>query len=108
MHYDSVSLYWMSRPISFYFLKDLLQHCEACHCDHIGVSTIIILCTIHLYMLKCSPWNLPTGKSSCHGRLQKKEEQILTKVYKNISIKDVGMTVKSRETSAVYMQQHRG
>ena len=25
-----------------------------------------------------NPWNSPTGKSSCHGRLQKKEEQILT------------------------------
>ena len=35
---------------SFYFLKDLLQHCEACHCDQIGTSNIIILCT---YIYTC-------------------------------------------------------
>ena len=74
----SVPLYWMT---SFYFLKDLLQQCEACHCDQIGISNIKILYTIHLYTLKCSPWNLPTWKSSCHGRLQKKEEQILDCIY---------------------------
>ena len=67
---------------SFYFLKDLLQHCEAFHCDQIGISKLYHNSMhnrfIYSEMQVFNPWNLPTGKGSCHGRLQKKEEQILT------------------------------
>ena len=50
-------------------------HCEACDYDEIM--------HIYLYMPKCSPWNLLSGKF-CHWWLQKKEEQVLN--YKQIQV----------------------
>ena len=54
--------------------KDLLQHCEACHCDQIGISksyhNFMHNRFIYSEMQVFNPWNLPTGNSSCYGRLQ--------------------------------------